>query len=59
MDGLKRINRDEFINNKRNYLIAKHYLGRALEGILMIGNHFLSRLGAKTKDYQEIILNFG
>ncbi|WP_353684697.1 DUF86 domain-containing protein [Thermodesulfovibrio sp. 3907-1M] len=59
MDILKRINKDDFIKDKRNYIMAEHYLRRAVEGILTIGSHLLSRLGAKTKDYQEIILSLG
>lgn len=46
---------DEFKADRKNYGLAEHYLRRSLEGILAIGTHFLSRLPAKTKDYQEII----
>lgn len=57
LERLSKLDMDEFTGNKNNYIIAEHYLRRALEGILTIGSHFLSRLGAKTKDYQEIILS--
>lgn len=59
METLKRINKDEFVKDKRNYIVAEHYLRRALEGILTIGSHLLSRLEVKTKDYQEIIVSLG
>ena len=50
---------DEFMQDNKNYALAEHYLRRALEGILTIGTHLLSRLPAKTKDYQEIIVALG
>lgn len=48
---------EEFKSDKKNYGLAEHHLRRALEGILTIGTHFLSRLPVKTKDYREIILS--
>lgn len=59
LERLSNLNIKEFTGSKNNYIIAEHYLRRSLEGILTIGSHFLSRLGAKTKDYQEIILSLG
>lgn len=49
----------EFHKDKRNYGLTEHHLRRALEGVLTIGTHILSRLPVKTKDYQEIILALG
>ncbi|RMG70848.1 MAG: DUF86 domain-containing protein [Nitrospirae bacterium] len=50
---------EEFKKDRRNYGLAEHYLRRALEGILTIGSHILSRLPVKTKDYRQIILSLG
>ncbi len=51
---------EDFHKDKRNYGLSEHHLRRALEGILTIGTHILSRLPAtKTKDYQEIIISLG
>ncbi|PIP24331.1 MAG: DUF86 domain-containing protein [Candidatus Nealsonbacteria bacterium CG02_land_8_20_14_3_00_37_10] len=49
----------DFSNDKKNYGLSEHHLRRALEGVLTIGTHILSRLPVKTKDYQEIILSLG
>ncbi|MBU3924317.1 DUF86 domain-containing protein [Patescibacteria group bacterium] len=50
---------EEFKADKKNYGLCEHHLRRALEGVLTIGTHILSRLPVKTKDYQEIILSLG
>lgn len=50
---------EDFHKDKRNYGLSEHHLRRALEGILTIGTHILSRLPVKTKDYQEIIISLG
>lgn len=50
---------EDFKKDRRNYGLAEHYLRRALEGILTVGSHILSRLPAKTKDYRQIILSLG
>ena len=49
----------DFHKDRRNYGLSEHHLRRALEGILTIGTHILSRLPVKTKDYQEVILSLG
>lgn len=48
-----------FSSERKNYGLAEHHLRRALEGVLTIGTHILSRLPVKTKDYQEIIVALG
>lgn len=51
---------NDFKQNKRNYAIAEHHLRRALEGILTIGTHILSRIpNVRMKDYQSIIESLG
>lgn len=50
---------EEFKADRKNYGLCEHHLRRALEGVLTVGTHILSRLPAKTKDYQEIILSLG
>lgn len=49
----------EFQSNSDEYGLAEHYFRRALEGVLTIGTHILSRLPVKTKDYQDIIVELG
>ena len=49
----------EILDHAEQYAIAEHYLRRALEGILTVGTHIVSRLPTKTKDYQEIIITLG
>jgi len=48
---------EEFKKDRKNYGLAEHYFRRALEGILTIGSHILSRLPVKTRDYKQIILS--
>jgi uncharacterized protein YutE (UPF0331/DUF86 family) len=50
---------EEFGTNNLYFAAAEHHFRRALEGILTIGTHILSRLPAKTKDYQDIIVKLG
>lgn len=45
--------------DSKNYGLTEHYFRRALEAMLTIGTHFLSRLPAKTKDYTEVIVSLG
>jgi len=59
LETLSKLSLTDFLSDKRNYIVAEHYLRRSLEGILTIGSHFLSRINAKTKDYQQIILSLG
>jgi len=59
LDTLSKLPLNDFLSDKRNYIVAEHYLRRSLEGILTIGSHFLSRINTKTKDYQQIILSLG
>jgi len=48
-----------FSEDERNYAVAEHYFRRALEGVLTIGTHIVSRLPEKMKDYQDIIIALG
>lgn len=50
---------EDFHKDKRSYGLCEHHLRLALEGILTIGTHILSRLPSETKDYQEIIIGLG
>lgn len=59
LEKLSRLSLAEFKKDKKNYALCEHHLRRALEGILTIGTHILSRLPVKTKDYREIILSLG
>ncbi len=52
--------REVFVNNRDSYARGEHYFRRALEGILTIGTHILSRLPkTKMKDYQTVIVSLG
>jgi len=59
LKSLASLSLEEFRSDRKNYGLAEHYLRRSLEGILTIGSHILSRLPAKTKDYQQIIISLG
>lgn len=51
----------EFQENKDNYALACYYLRIAIEGVLSISTHLLSRLpsNGKKKDYSQSILSLG
>lgn len=58
--GIVREGREAFVSNRDSYARGEHYFRRALEGILTIGTHILSRLPkTKTKDYQTLITSLG
>jgi len=59
LEVFAKMDETDFAADKKNYGLAEHHLRRALEGILTIGTHILSRLPVKTKDYQEIIISLG
>ncbi|MBU0765762.1 MAG: DUF86 domain-containing protein [Bacteroidetes bacterium] len=62
LSGLRKITGstiEEFITDPNSYPICESHLRRALEGILTIGTHILSRLLVRSKDYNEIILSLG
>lgn len=61
LSGFRDISLEDFKNDKDNYAIAEHHLRRALEGVLSLGTHILSRIpgGAKAKDYTEVLLSLG
>ncbi|MBU0763250.1 MAG: DUF86 domain-containing protein [Bacteroidetes bacterium] len=51
----------EFQKSKDNYAIAAYWLRLAIEAILTVGTHILSRLpsNGKKKDYTKIIFSLG
>lgn len=59
LEGLVGVTEEEFLADKKNYGLADFHFRRALEGVLTVGTHILSRLPARIKDYQEIILELG
>ncbi|MCD6271237.1 DUF86 domain-containing protein [bacterium] len=60
LKGLKRLSLEEFLSDKDNYAICEHYLRRALEGVLSLATHILSRLPIeKPKDYTETLIKLG
>lgn len=48
----------EFESNKDNYAIASYHLRVAIEAVLTIGTHILSRMpsNGKDKDYTQVVL---
>ncbi len=56
---LSGISIDDFRKNKENYPLAIYYLRIALESVLTIATHVLSRLpsNGKEKDYTQLILS--
>lgn len=59
LEDISKKGEEELLSDRHQYAIAEHYFRRALEGILTIGTHIISRFPTKTKDYQEIILTLG
>jgi len=41
---LRKLSLKEFLSDKDNYAICEHHLRRALEGVLSLATHILSRL---------------
>jgi len=57
---LKKLSLEEFLSDKDNYAICEHHLRRALEGVLSLTTHILSRLPiTKPKDYTEALIKLG
>lgn len=53
------MNIQDFLADKDNFPLASHWLRIALEAVLTIGTHLLSRLpsNGKKKDYTQVILS--
>ncbi|MHA1379513.1 MAG: type VII toxin-antitoxin system HepT family RNase toxin [Candidatus Helarchaeota archaeon] len=57
---LSKKNRDNFISDYKIYGLAERYLQLAIECVLDIGNHIISRLNLEKPDkYQDILLILG
>jgi uncharacterized protein YutE (UPF0331/DUF86 family) len=52
---------EDFIKNKDFYPLASYYLRIAMEAVLTISTHILSRIptNGKKKDYTQVILSLG
>jgi len=52
---------DDFLAEKDNFPLASHWLRIALESVLTIATHILSRLpqNGKEKDYTQVLLGLG
>ena len=60
LEELSLENEKEFIKNYKIYGLAERYLHLAIESVLDIGNHLISRLELKKPDtYQEIFIILG
>lgn len=57
---LRSLSLEEFLSDKDNYAICEHHLRVAMESVISLGTHILSRLPLKkAADYTEIILSLG
>jgi len=57
---LKKLSLEEFLSHKDNYAICEHHLRKALEGVLSLATHILSRLPIeKPKDYTDALIKLG
>ena len=60
LEGLSRLQLDEFVSEPDNFAIAEHHLRRALESLLDIGRHILAKGGfGKPVDYTDVIAGLG
>ncbi|MEJ2249893.1 MAG: DUF86 domain-containing protein [Candidatus Lokiarchaeota archaeon] len=60
LNDLKKEDYERFINDYKVYGLAERYLQLAIECVLDIGNHIISRLEyTKPETYQEILLILG
>lgn len=50
---------EEWSADRHKVALSEHYIERATENILTIGTHILSRLPAKIKDYEDVLLSLG
>lgn len=59
LQKFKKMNPEEFSKNPDSYSLAAFHLRIAIEAVLIIGTHILSRIkqNGKQKDYTQIILS--
>ena len=59
LEKFQKMSLDDFLSNKDYYSLSSYHLRIAIEAILTIGTHILSRLpsNGKKKDYTEVILS--
>lgn len=52
---------EEFVANRDSFPLASYWLRLAIEGVLTIGTHILSRMpsNGKKKDYTQVLLSLG
>lgn len=60
LEGLATTEEREFLDDKRNYAVAEHYLRRALEAVFDIAGHIVSRYpmaaGRRPSTYKGLAL---
>jgi uncharacterized protein YutE (UPF0331/DUF86 family) len=61
LEKYRKMDLKEFLADKDNYPLASYWLRIALEAMLVIGTHILSRLpfNGRKKDYTQVILSLG
>lgn len=59
LERFKAMGQKDFLSEKNNFYLASYWLRIALEAVLTIGTHILSRLpsNGKKKDYTQVILS--
>lgn len=59
MEKFRKMELEEFLKDKDYYFLASYHLRVAIEAVLVISTHILSRLpsNGKKKDYTEVILS--
>jgi len=59
LEEFRRMDLDGFLKAENNYHLAAYHLRIALEAVLIIGTHILSRIpqNGKKKDYTQVILS--
>lgn len=59
LDKFEKMDLEEFLKDHNNYNLSAYHLRVALEAVLIIGTHILSRVpqNGKKKDYTQVILS--
>jgi len=59
LEKYQKMDLDEFLKNNDNYNLSAYHLRIAIEAVLTIGTHILSRIpqNGKKKDYTQVILS--
>lgn len=61
LEKFQNLSQKEFLKDKNNFYLSSYWLRIAIEAVLTIGIHILSRLpsNGKKKDYTQVLLSLG